>query len=194
MYGGTISCPQCNQNLCPTCFPPTQHQPCYSSSSTSFEIILPGTISSPSQCPLHIDTCAGKSSSKTHQSTTDSLNSAIQKCRREVPPRSTSSRSGQNKGSGGGGGGGDDRRNHRTPLPEDAYINWVEDELARLIERILDGAGARFLSQMPSFPDGARHTLNTNKWMNWLESVRSVGHWGRQKMGIFRLIYIKFGS
>ena len=172
MYGGTISCPQCNQNLCPVCFPPTQHQPCCSSSSTSSEMILPGIIPFPSQCPLHFDTCAGKSSSKTRQSTTDSLNSAIQKCRREkVPPRSTSSRSGQGEGSGGGGGGGDDRRNLHKPLPEDAYINWMEDELARLIEQILDGASARFLSQMPSFPDGAMNTLNTNKWMNWLESV-----------------------
>ena len=56
-------------------------------------------------------------------------------------------------------------------MPEDAYIIWTEDELARLIELILDGASARFLSQIPSFPDEARHTLNTNKWMNWLEGV-----------------------
>ena len=51
----------------------------------------------------------------------------------------------------------------------------MEDELARLIELILDGASARFLSQMPSFPDGSMSTLNTNKWMNWLESVLN-GH------------------
>ena len=50
-------------------------------------------------------------------------------------------------------------------------MSWMEDELGRLIEQILDGASARFLSQMPSFPDGAMNTLNTDKWMNWLESV-----------------------
>ena len=47
----------------------------------------------------------------------------------------------------------------------------MEDELARLIEQILEGADARFLSNMPLYPDGAINTLNTNKWMNWLESV-----------------------
>ena len=29
---------------------------------------------------------------------------------------------------------------------------------------------------------------------DFLLTSRSVGHWGRQKMGIFRLIYLKFGS
>ena len=172
MYGGIISCPQCNQNLCPECFPPTQHQPCCSSSSTSFEMVLPSIIPFSSQYPLHFDTGAGKTASKTRQSTTDSLNSAITKCRRDkAAERSTLSRSGQGKGSGGGGGGGDDRRNYRKPLPEDAYINWMEDELASLIEQILEGADARFLSHIPHYPDGAMNTLNTNKWMNWLESV-----------------------
>ena len=118
MYGGTVSCPQCSQSLCPECFPPTQHQPCCSSSSTSFEIIPPSVAHS---CPLHFITCAGKSASKARQSTTDSLNSAILKCRRDkVAERSTSSR-GSQRGSGGGDGGGDDRRNYRQPLPEDVY-------------------------------------------------------------------------
>ena len=120
MYGGTVSYPQCSQSLCPDCFPPTQHQPYCSSSSTSFDFS--------SQYPLHFITCAGKSASKGRQSTADSLNSAILKCRRDnVAGRSTSSRSSQNKGSGGGGGGGDDRRDYCTPLPEDAYIIWMEE-------------------------------------------------------------------
>ena len=51
----------------------------------------------------------------------------------------------------------------------------MEDELARLLEKILDGASARFLSHLPSFPDGAMSTLNAGKWMNWLESVLN-GH------------------
>ena len=65
-------------------------------------------------------------------------------CRRNgVAKRGTSSHRG--KGSGGsGGGGGDDRRNYRKPLPEDAYEHWMEDELARIIERILERADARF--------------------------------------------------
>ena len=74
MYGGTISCPQCNQNLCPVCFPPTQHQPCCSSSSPSLEMILPSIIPFSSQYPLHFDTCAGKTASKNRQSTKGSLN------------------------------------------------------------------------------------------------------------------------
>ena len=135
-------------------------------------MILPSIIPFSSQYPLHFDTCAGKTASKKSQSTKDSLNVAIAKCRRDgVAGRSTLSRSGQGKGSGGGGGGGDDRRNYRKPLPEDAYINWMEDELARLIEQILEGADARFLAHMPLYPDGAMSTHNTNKWMNWLESV-----------------------
>ena len=99
-------------------------------------MILPSIIPFSSQYPLHFDTCAGKTASKKSQSTKDSLNVAIAKCRRDgVAGRSTLSRSGQGKGSGGGGGGGgDDRRNYRKPLPEDAYINWMEDELARLID------------------------------------------------------------
>ena len=32
-----------------------------------------------------------------------------------------------------------------------------------------------FLWNMPLSPDGAINTLNTNKWMNWLESVLN-GH------------------
>ena len=47
----------------------------------------------------------------------------------------------------------------------------MEDELARLIEQILEGADARFLANMPLYPDGAISTHNTNKWMNWSESV-----------------------
>ena len=39
MYGGTSSCPQCSQSLCPNCFPPTQHQPCCSSSQTRHELM-----------------------------------------------------------------------------------------------------------------------------------------------------------
>ena len=172
MYGGTISCPQCNQNLCPVCFPPTQHQPCCSSSSTSFEMILPSIVPFPSQYPLHFDTCAGKAASKRSQSTKDSLNAAITKCRRDrMAERSTLSRSGQGKGSSGGGGGGDDRRNYRKSLPEDSYINWMEEEFARLIKQLLEGADARFLANMPLYPDGAISTHNTNKWMNWMESV-----------------------
>ena len=96
-------------------------------------------------------------------------------CRRNgVAKRGTSSHRGKGSG-GGGGGGGDDRRNYRKPLPEDAYTNWMEDELARIIERILERANARFLSNMPSYPDGAINTLNTNKWMHWLEHLLN-GH------------------
>ena len=69
------------------------------------------------------------------------------------------------------GGGGDDRRNYRKPLPEDAYTNWMEDELARIIKRILERADARFLANMPPYPDGSINTLNTNKWMNWLHHL-----------------------
>ena len=171
MYGGTVSCPQCSQSMCPDCFPPTQHQPCCSSSSASFEVASPSIVHFSSQCPL---TGAGRGG-RVQQSTENSLNSAILRCHRETARQDTSSRSGQNRGSGGGGGGGDDRRNYREPLPADAYINWMEDELARLLEKILDGASARFLSQLPSFPDGAMSTLNAGKWMNWLESVLN-GH------------------
>ena len=92
-------------------------------------------------------------------------------CRRnKVTKRGTSLHRGQGSG-GGGGGGGDDRRNYRKPLPEDAYTNWMEDELARIIERILERADARFLANMPPYPDGSINTLNTNKWMNWLHHL-----------------------
>ena len=30
MFGGTMSCAHCSQNLCDTCYPPTQHEPCRS--------------------------------------------------------------------------------------------------------------------------------------------------------------------
>ena len=98
-------------------------------------------------------------------------NSMSRACRRNgITKRGTSSHRGRGSGAGGGGGG-DDRRNHRKPLPEDAYENWMEDELARIIERILDGANARFLGNMPPYPDGSISAINTNKWMNWLNHL-----------------------
>ena len=27
-FGGTMSCPSCSKSFCPSCFPPTQHEPC----------------------------------------------------------------------------------------------------------------------------------------------------------------------
>ena len=137
-------------------------------------MILPDIIAISSQYPFHFDICAGESASRVRQTTTEGLDESMANaCRKDgVTKRGTFSYRGRGKGSGGsGGGGGDDRRNYRKPLPEDAYTNWMEDELARIIERILERADARFLSNMPPYPDGATNTLNTNKWMNWLESV-----------------------
>ena len=124
-----------------------------------------------SQYSFRFETC-GKSSGKVCQTTIKELdNSMSHACRRNgVTKRGTSSHRGQGSGAGGGGGG-DDRRNYRKPLPEDAYVHWMEDELARIIERILERANARFLGNMPAYPDGSISTLNTNKWMNWLNHL-----------------------
>ena len=157
MYGGTMSCPHCEQNLCPVCFPPTQHEPCRSSLSSPLKLILLNAIETSSQYPFRFDTC-GKGDGKKTVTIKELDNSMSHACRRNgVTKRGTSSHRGQGSGAGGGGGG-DDKRNHRKPLPEDAYEHWMEDELARIIERILDGANARFLGNMPPYPDAFNDT------------------------------------
>ena len=165
MYGGTVSCPKCSQNLCPDCFPPTQHQPCCSSSSASFEVVSPSLyLETSSQCPFHIDACAkGAGKGKTTVTVRDLDGSMSRACKRNgITKRGTSARRGQGSGSGGGGGG-DDRRNYRKSLPEDAYENWMEDELTRIIVRILEGADARFLNNMPT----QTNRLRKQSWMRW---------------------------
>ena len=172
MYGGTISCPQCSQSLCPDCFPPTQHQPCCSPPSTSFETASPNLyFETSSQYPFHINTCA-KGTGKKTVTVQELDNSMSRACRRNgITKRGTSSHRGRGSGAGGGGGG-DDRRNYRKPLPEDAYEHWTEDELTRIIERILEGANARFLGNMPPYPDGSITQLwPTQSWMRWLNHL-----------------------
>ena len=172
MYGGTISCPQCSQSLCPDCFPPTQHQPCCSPPSASFEAASPNLyFETSSQYPFHIDTCT-KGTGKKTVTVQELDNSMSRACRRNgITKRGTSSHRGRGSGAGGGGGG-DDRRNYRKPLPEDAYEHWMEDELTRIIERILEGANARFLGNMPPYPDGSITPLwPTQSWMRWLNHL-----------------------
>ena len=60
MYGGTMPCPHCDQNLCPVCFPPTQHELCHSSLSSPLELILLNAIATSSQYPFHFDICGEK--------------------------------------------------------------------------------------------------------------------------------------
>ena len=84
MYGGTMPCPHCDQNLCPVCFPPTQHEPCCSSLSSSLEMILPDATAISSQYPFHFDTCGGKSASKVRQTTAEGLDESRAKaCKRD---------------------------------------------------------------------------------------------------------------
>ena len=133
-------------------------------------MILLNAVETSSQYPFRFDTC-GKGDGKKTVTIKELDNSMSHACRRNgVTKRGTSSHRGQGSGAGGGGGG-DDRRNYRKPLPEDAYVHWMEDELARIIERILERANARFLGNMPAYPDGSISTLNTNKWMNWLNHL-----------------------
>ena len=114
-------------------------------------MLLLNAVDTSSQYPFHFETC-GKGGKKTaYPSTTlkDLDDSVSRACKMNgVTKRGTSSYRGRGSSSGGGGGG-DDRRNYRKPLPEDAYEHWMEDELARMIERILERAGPRFLSNMP---------------------------------------------
>ena len=104
MYGGTMSCPHCDQNLCPVCFPPTQHEPCCSSLPSSLEMILSDATAISSQYPFHFDICGGK----VCQTTTVGLDESMARaCKRDgVAKRGTFSHRGRGKGSGGSGGGG----------------------------------------------------------------------------------------
>ena len=63
----------------------------------------------------------------------------------------------------------------------------MEDELARMLERILERAGPRFLSHMPlllpNCVDESAKAANKNKWMNWLRTLlagdsRPIGNCG----------------
>ena len=50
-WGGTMKCPHCKKNLCPDCFPPTQHDPCRGNDNTA----LPATLRRPCKSsPPHL--------------------------------------------------------------------------------------------------------------------------------------------
>ena len=77
-----MPCPHCDQNLCPVCFPPTQHEPCRSSLSSPLKLILLNAIETSSQYPFHFDNC-GKSTGKVRQTTIKELDDSMGRaCRR----------------------------------------------------------------------------------------------------------------
>ena len=133
-------------------------------------VILVYEVGASSQYPFHFGTCA-KGGGKNTVTELELDNTMSRACRRNgIAKRGTSSH--RDRGSGtGGGGGGDDRRGYRELLPEDAYECWTEDELVRIIERILEGADARFLSNMPPYPGGSISAANMGKWMRWLNHL-----------------------